>query len=113
MRRAAAGLGLELAALLDAEPVLLVDDDEAEVRERDRLLDQRVRPDDDERLAGRDRLERLGLDVGLERAGQQRHADPDALEQRAHRLEVLAGEQVGRGEERALAARPGPSAASA
>ena len=39
VRRVAAGLGLELAALLDAEPVLLVDDDDAEVGERDPLLD--------------------------------------------------------------------------
>ena len=57
VRRAPAGLRLERAALLDAEPVLLVDDDEAEVGERDRLLDQRVRPDDDRRLARRDRLD--------------------------------------------------------
>ena len=55
----AAGLRLELAALLDAEPVLLVDDDDAERRELDPLLDQGVRPDDDRRLARRDELERL------------------------------------------------------
>ena len=34
VRRAAAGLGLELAALVHPEPMLLVDDDEAEVGER-------------------------------------------------------------------------------
>ena len=104
VRRAAAGLRLERAALVHPEPVLLVDDDEAEVRERDRVLDERVGADDDARLARRDRLERLGLHVGLERAGQQRHPEPDALEQRADGLEVLAGEQVGRGQERALEA---------
>ena len=48
----------------------------------------------------------LGLDVRLERAGQQRHADPDPLEQGADGLEVLARQQVGRGQERAL--QPGP-----
>ena len=52
MRGVAAGLRLELAALLDAEPVLLVDHDDAEAGELDPLLDQRVRPDDDRRLAG-------------------------------------------------------------
>ena len=106
VRRAAAGLRLERAALVDPEAVLLVDDDEPEVGERDRVLDERVRADDDQRLARRDRLERLGLDVGLERAGQERHADPELVEQRADGLEVLAGEQVGRGEQGAL--EPGP-----
>ena len=47
VRRAAAGLRLERAALVDPEAVLLVDDDEAEVGERDRFLDQRVGADDD------------------------------------------------------------------
>ena len=59
MRRSAAGLGLERAALVDAEAVLLVDHDEAEVGERHGVLDQGVGPDDDQRLPGRDRLERL------------------------------------------------------
>ena len=82
--------------------MLLVDDDEAEVGEGDRVLDERVRADDDERLTGGDRLQRLGLDVGLERTREQRDADADVLEQRAHRLEVLACEQVGRGEQSSL-----------
>ena len=59
VRRPAAGLGLERVALADAEPVLLVDDDEAEVAERDGLLDQRVRADHDGRLPERDVVERL------------------------------------------------------
>ena len=50
MRRSAARLGLELRALVHAEPVLLVDDDEAEVGEGHGLLDQGVRADDHERL---------------------------------------------------------------
>ena len=59
VRRPAARLRLERTALVDAETVLLVDDDEAEIGERHRVLDEGVGPDDDQRLAGRDRLERL------------------------------------------------------
>ena len=102
MRRAAAGLRLERAALVDPEAVLLVDDDQAEIGERDGVLDERVGADHDQRLARRDRLERLGLDVRLERSGQQRDADPELRQQRPDRLEVLAREQVGRCEEGAL-----------
>ena len=43
----AAGLLPQRGALLDAEPVLLVDDDDAEAVELDPLLDQRVGADDD------------------------------------------------------------------
>ena len=39
-------------ALLDAEPVLLVDDHEPQLGEPDPVLDQRVRADDDPGLAG-------------------------------------------------------------
>ena len=39
-------LGLERRALADAEPVLLVDDDDGEVAELDDVLDQRVRAHD-------------------------------------------------------------------
>ena len=71
VRRAAAGLRLERAALVDTEAVLLVDDDQAEIGERDGVLDERVGADHDQRLARCDRLERLGLDVRLERTGQR------------------------------------------
>ena len=53
--RAADGPGrlrLELAALLDPEAVLLVDHDQPESANVDRFLDERMRPDDDARLAG-------------------------------------------------------------
>ncbi len=66
-----------------------------------------MRAHDHERLARRDRLERLRLHVRLERARQQRDPDSDTLEQGADGLEMLAGQQVGRGEQRAL--EPGPS----
>ena len=41
----------ERGTLLDAEAVLLVDDDESEVGETDRFLEECVRADDDERLS--------------------------------------------------------------
>ena len=44
---AAAGLVAQRRPLLDAEAVLLVDDDHAEAAEVDAPLDQRVRADDD------------------------------------------------------------------
>ncbi len=47
-------LGRERRPLLDAEPVLLVDDDEPEVAEGDGVLEQGVRADDDARIARHD-----------------------------------------------------------
>ena len=102
MRRATTRLGLEGATLVDTEAVLLVDHDQTEVGEGHRFLDERVGADDDVRLARSDGLERLGLDVGLERAGQEGHADPELGQQRPDGLEVLTREQVGRREEGAL-----------
>ena len=101
--RLAAGLRLELVALLHAEAVLLVDDHEAEIGEFDRLLDQGVRPDHDPRLARPDLLERVPPALRREGPGQQRHRHPDAVEESGDRPEVLASEQVRRGEECALA----------
>ena len=100
--RLSARLRLELMALLHAEAVLLVDDDEAEIGELDRLLDQGVGPDHDPRLPGPDLLERVPPAVRREGPGQQRHRHADAVEEPGHRPEVLAGEQVRRGEQRAL-----------
>ncbi len=57
--RVAARLCLELTALLDPEPVLLVDDDDAERCERDAVLDQRMRPDHDRRHAAGQEVERM------------------------------------------------------
>ncbi len=60
MRRAAflAALLLQSQALLHAEAVLLVDDDERELREVDAFLKQRMGADDDPHFAGRDSFER-------------------------------------------------------
>jgi hypothetical protein len=103
----AAGLRLELAALLDAESMLLVDDDDAERRERDALLDQRVGPDDDRRHPGCDELERSSRRSRAKRSREELDGDPRILEQRRERPMVLAGEQVGRGEQRTLEAAAG------
>ena len=103
----APGLRLQLPSLLDPEPVLLVDDRQAEPREGDRFLEQRVRADHDGRTAVGDLLQGLAPRIGRERAGQKRGRDRELLEERAHGLRVLASEQIGRGEQRPLVARPG------
>ena len=59
----------------------------AEVGERHRLLDQRVGPDHDRRLARRDRARApCAVPSRLERAGQQRRRRCRALEQRRRRV---------------------------
>ena len=60
-----AGLAHELEALLDAEAVLLVDDDEAEVGEVGFVLLQGVGADDEVRFAAHDAA--LGLALGARR----------------------------------------------
>ena len=63
-------------ALLDAESVLLVDDDEPEVGERHGVADERVRADDDARLAGGGAEQRLPAVGGRQLAGEQRRHEP-------------------------------------
>ena len=107
-------LGPQQVALFDAEPVLLVDDRDAEVGELDAPVDQRVRPDEDVDLAG----EQAGRDLapvgGRGAVGEQRGAHRPFAEQRtlgrdgehaehpAHGQLVLFGQHLGRGHERAL-----------
>ena len=83
-------------ALLDAEAVLLVDDGDGEVAELEALLDQRVRADDDVRLAA---------DLRLDRAGDERAADAELHAEALDREEVLLGERLGRRHQRALPSR--------
>jgi len=52
VRPAARRFLAQRVTLLDAEPVLLVDDDQSEVGEPDVLLEQRVRADHDAGVAG-------------------------------------------------------------
>ena len=56
--------------LVHAEAVLLVDDDQAELRERDALLHQRVRADDDVRAARAARASALARALPVHLAGQ-------------------------------------------
>ena len=108
-------LGPQLVSLLDPEPVLLVDDHHAELVELDRVLQQRVRADDDADLAAGD----LGADLLLlrrrHRAGQQRQpgrvvlaAELAAHRQRpehiADRPKMLCGKDFGGRQQRALIA---------
>ena len=102
-------------ALLDAEAVLLVDHDQAEVGELDPLAEQRVGADHDPRRARGGAEQRIApLRSGL-RPGEQHHpggtlgrAEHALLRQRpeqvAQRAQVLGGEHLGRREQRRLTA---------
>ncbi len=107
---------LQQIALLDPEAVLLVDDDRAEARELDALVQERVGPDEDvdrplrEALGDPSALGRVGS-VGEERDPhgaftQQRSGlrNHEPVEQASHRELVLLGEHLGRRHERALVA---------
>ena len=87
----------------DAEAVLLVDDRDGEVVEVDLLLDQRVRPDDDVRVARGDQLPRGGVLARADRAREQRDADAERLAELVDREEVLLGERLRRRHQRPLA----------
>ena len=103
-RSAALALCAEVHALAHPEAVLLVDDGEAEVAEGDVLLEERVGADEDVDLAGRQRGEPGGALGALVAAGQDVEPHPGGLGERLQRQEVLAGEDLGRGHQRRLAA---------
>ena len=118
----AAPLAAQRVALQHAEPVLFVDDREADVLEVGALLDQRVRPDHEVEHARFHLLVDLTLAGSAHAAGQQRHAHgsserrreaevvPDlvvarqflAREQPLERLIVLRREHLGRRHEHGL-----------
>jgi hypothetical protein len=115
VRRLVARAVAQGVALLDAEAVLLVDDDQAELGEAHAVLDERVRADDDARLAGLRVEQRLPLRLRAHRAGEQGDAGgvrvPAQLpglrqrpEQGAQRPGVLRGEHLGGREHRGLPA---------
>ena len=112
VRRAAGRLGLERATLVDAEAVLLVHDREREVRERDRLLDERVGPDDDRR-PGRWRSPRATFRRASPLSDPVRSvtADPEVLE-RGRRPCSRAGGRGGPSARAARAWRPASAAAA-
>ena len=66
-----AGFAHQLEALLDAEAVLLVDDDQAEVGEVDFVFLQGVGADDELGFAAHDAALGLALGGGVERAGEE------------------------------------------
>ena len=110
-----AGLVGEGGPLLDAEAVLLVDDDEAEVGELHVLLEQGVGADHEAGLAARSVEHRLGPGGLRHRAGEQDHAGGvgvaaehaagrEVAEHRGDRAEVLLREDLGRGQQCCLAA---------
>ena len=91
----------ERLSLLDAEPVLLVDDGDREIGELDVALDQRMCADRDLRGTVRE----LGTDLlRADRAREQHAADAERCAERLERQEVLLGERLGRRHQRALAA---------
>ena len=95
---------LQPLLVADAEMLLLVDDDEAELLERDRLAEQRVGADDDvDRALGESPL-RLALLGGADHARQLADPDRQADEARGEGLGVLAGEQRRRHDDRRLLA---------
>ena len=73
VRPGSRGLLAERVALLDAEPVLLVDDHQAEVGELHLLLEQRVRADEDAGVAGEHVAQRAAAGPHAGRAGEQGH----------------------------------------
>ena len=86
-------------ALLDAEPVLLVDDRDREIGELDVTLDQRVRADRDLCDAVSDLVADLLRAHG---AGEKNTAHAELRTERLEGQEVLLGERLGRCHQRAL-----------
>src|SRR5262252_9964244 len=84
----------ERAPLLDAEPVLLVDDRYGEPRELDTFLDERMRSHDQIRV---------GIRRALDRARQQGDTHAELCAERLDREEVLLRERLRRCHQRALA----------
>ena len=97
-------LGPEPRALLDAEAVLFVDHDEAQVRELHAVLDQRMRADEYVHFARGDAFERSPALPGLRGAGQDGHLHVHSVEHLADGGVVLAGEDFRRGHHAGLEA---------
>ena len=108
-------LRAQTIALLDAEAVLLVDDDHAEAGEFDRVLQQRMGADDDARIACGDLVANLPFLSRAHRTGEQGHpggavgtaeltGHGQRTEDVADRPGVLGGEHLGGRQQRALVA---------
>ena len=97
-------LGVERGSLADAETMLLVDHRHGQAAEVDRLLDQRVGPDQQRELAARQLAQQVGPPAPRRRSGQQPERNRLASDQRLDRGEVLLGERLGGRHQRALIA---------
>jgi hypothetical protein len=95
-------LAVQRLALLDAEAVLLVDDDDRQPVERHGGLDQRVRADQQLELPGGELTEQVGAPARARRAGQQRGLQQLPGHQGLERREVLLGQRLGGCHERRL-----------
>ena len=105
VRRAAGRrLAVQLAALVDAEPVLLVHDRDEQAVELHRVLDQRVRADEDLQLAARQLAQQVGAARLRGGAGQQRGLHELTGHQLLQRREVLLGQRLRGRHQRGLAA---------
>src|SRR4029450_4221882 len=89
-------LGLQREPLMHAEAMLLIDDDQAEVLERDLLLEQRVRADENIVVACLERIEDLGARASALAAREQRDAQGSGRAEAADGLKMLARQQLGR-----------------
>ena len=92
----------ERGSLTHAEAVLLVDHGHGEVSEVDLLLDQRVRSDDERRVARCDQLAHRSTLARTQRAREQRDPHAERRAELVDREEVLLGERLGRSHERPL-----------
>ena len=87
-------LAAQREPLLDPEPVLLVDDDEPEVREGHLRLEQRMRSHRDRGLSIGDAGRRPGALAASEPAREPDHRDPERIEPAAKARVVLLPEQL-------------------
>ena len=92
-------------ALVHAEAMLFIDDDQRERREFDAFLKQGMRADDDGGMSGADALRaRRSRALPVCRPGQQRHRDSQGLEPAPKILRMLIGQQFRRRHQRHLPA---------
>ncbi len=87
---------LQALLVLDAEMLLLIDDEKPEIGELDCLAEQRMGADDDVDMAALDALLHLGDLFGAYQPRGMRDLHGKAAEALGEGVEVLAGEQRGR-----------------
>lgn len=95
-------LGGQRGALVDAEAVLLVGDDETKILILYIGREQGVRADDKGEFTGPETFIQCTALPGLGRGGEQRAGDAERLQKRGERAIVLLGKDFCRGHEGAL-----------